>query len=98
MKLAAKQRGERLDLRLPGDDKSLFQQAAALMGIDTTAFVVFAAKQAAQQVLAENRQLLINDTSWQALQSYLVSPVRSSPALQELMNEQEFDTCELPSK
>lgn len=76
----------RLDIRLPVKEKELIKKAAALKNITVSSFVIEAAKTKAIQVLSEN-QMLLDDVSWKELNEYLVSPIRATKELKELLKE-----------
>jgi len=51
----------RLDLRLPSDMKDLLQKAAALSGLDLSAFTLSAAIEKADEVLSRHQTRLLSD-------------------------------------
>lgn len=78
---------ERIDVRAAPPVKQLLQEAAHACHKNLSEFMLDAAVTAAEQMLAERRQFVLNDTQWQAFQEALDRPVQCKPRLKKLLRE-----------
>lgn len=81
----AKRKDYPLSMRLPEADVAIIDRAAELRGRSRTEFVRDAAVRAAEDVLMENRLILMNADDFDAFLAMLSSPAKPVPALVELM-------------
>lgn len=80
----------RMEFKTTEDVKSLLSQAAVLMGVDLTAFVINSAADRARSVLAEHSVLKLNAQDHARFMQLLASPPQPSGALKQLMNMPEL--------
>jgi uncharacterized protein (DUF1778 family) len=64
--MAAAQRGERIDLRLAAELKTLLARAASYCGMSLSSFLVSSAAQRAKEVVAGHETLTLTKRDWQA--------------------------------
>ncbi len=81
--LALKQ--ARMEFKTTEDVKTTLTQAAALMGVDVTAFVIGAASERARAILAENALLQLSLDGQARFLAMLDNPPPATSALRELM-------------
>ena len=79
-------RAARLDLRVEEAEKALLLEAAALSHMSLSAFVLAAARERAESVVAERRRVLLDDETFDAFVAALEAPV-DNPALRSLLAE-----------
>ena len=72
---------ERIDARMPRDTKRIIEQAATLVGVTVSDFVIAQAYQAAQTVIRERETWVLNRAQSQAFVEALLNPPEPSPAL-----------------
>jgi len=77
----------KVQLRLSPAQKAVLAQAAELRGTSLSKFMVEHACEAAQQVLAEEVDLIIAPAKWEAFRKALDEPPRSIPALKKLFTQ-----------
>jgi uncharacterized protein (DUF1778 family) len=75
----------RFDLKLDQEDKTLFAQAAALMGTTMAGFVRAAAKEKAQEMLARESRLTLSAEDFKAFAESLDGAFSPNPALSEAL-------------
>jgi uncharacterized protein (DUF1778 family) len=78
-------RGERIDVRLSAELKSLLGRAAAHSRMSLTGFLVSAATQKAQELLAERERLTLSARDSQAFLAALDKPARRRPRLERAL-------------
>ena len=76
---------ERIALRLTRPQKSLIERAAQVRGSALSEFTVMAAVDKAEQVLADQTDLVLDEAGWQAFCAALDHPARVLPGLRDLM-------------
>jgi uncharacterized protein (DUF1778 family) len=76
-------RAARLDLRVDEADKALLTEAAALTHTSLSAFVLSAARDRAESVIAERRRIVLDDATFDAFVEALDTPA-ANPALRAL--------------
>ena len=77
----------KVQLRLRPDQKAVLARAAQLRQTSLSQFMLEHAYEAAQQVLAEQVDLVLPPAEWQAFCKALDAPPRPIPALQKLLTE-----------
>jgi uncharacterized protein (DUF1778 family) len=80
-------KGTRLQLRLRPDQKAVLVRAAKLCRKTLSTFMLEHAYEAAQQVLADQVDIVMPPAEWQAFCNALDAPPRSIPAIQKLFSE-----------
>lgn len=81
--LALKQ--ARMEFKTTEDVKTTLTQAAALMGVDVTAFVIGAASERARAIIAENALLQLSADGQARFLAMLDNPPAATSDLRELM-------------
>lgn len=76
---------ERIELRIPGEQKSQVEHAAALRGMTTSAFVRDAVIERTQEVIRAERELRLGQEAWERFSAAVESPGASVPGLAELL-------------
>lgn len=74
----------RLNLRLRDADDQLIRHAAAQVGQTVSEFLTTAAVERANDVLADQREFVVDDDTWDAFTALLDKPARPDPRLVEL--------------
>src|SRR5947207_6304838 len=77
----------KVQLRLRPDQKATLARAAELRQTTLSNFMLEHAYEAAQQVLAEQVDIVMPPTEWDAFCQALDAPPRPSPALKKLLRE-----------
>lgn len=79
-------RAARLDLRVDEAEKALLNEAAALLHTSLSAFVLDAARERAESVIAERRRVVLDDETFDAFVAALDTPT-DNPSLRALLAE-----------
>ena len=74
----------RLNLRLNNDDGELIRRAADTLGQSVTEFLTTSAVDRAHEVLADQKQFVLDEDTWEKFVSVLDQPERPDPRLVEL--------------
>jgi len=82
-------RDTRINLRGTSAELEFIRRAAAASQKSLTEFVLESAASAAERVLADRREFLLEADSWQAFQEALERPAVLKPRLSALLNEPE---------
>jgi uncharacterized protein (DUF1778 family) len=77
----------KVQLRLRPDQKAVLARAAALRHTSLSNFMLENAYAAAQQVLAEQTDIVLSPAEWRAFCQALDAPPRPIPALRKLLTE-----------
>lgn len=77
----------RYTLRGDADTKALLTLAARERHTSLSQFMIEAAVEKAQQILAERRHFVLDETEWRAFVNLLDRPPQNKPALKKLLNE-----------
>lgn len=72
---------ERIDARMPRDTKRIIEQAASLVGVTVSDFVIAQAYQAAQTVIKERERWVLNRAQSQAFVEAILNPPEPGHAL-----------------
>ena len=86
-KAATNLKATKIQLRLRPAQKAVLARAAELRHTSLSNFVLEHACQAAQQVLAEQVDIILSPTQWAAFRRALDAPPRVIPALQNLFTQ-----------
>jgi uncharacterized protein (DUF1778 family) len=81
-------RETRLNLRATARQDALIRQAAQATSKTVTEFVLDSASIAAEQVLADRRWFMLDESSWTAFQDLLERPAVVKPRLAKLLSEE----------
>jgi uncharacterized protein (DUF1778 family) len=85
----------RMELKTTPSMKDLLQSAAALEGLDLTAFVISSAAEKARTVLIAHSQITHNLDQQLTLARVLSSPAKPTQAMKKLMGLPDFAGAEL---
>lgn len=77
---------DRLNLRVPPEDRELFDQAAEVADESLSRFVLKSSRDRAEQILADRTQFSVNLESWESIIDALDGPARSRTELLELFS------------
>ena len=80
-------KGTKVQLRLRPDQKTVLARAAELRRTSLSNFMLEHAYEAAQQVLAEQVDIVMPPAEWDAFCKALDAPPRSIPALKKLLSQ-----------
>ena len=75
----------RIELRATEDDRDLLDRAAAALGTDRSSFLLAQGRLAAQRVLADREQFVLDDDGQQEWELINGRPARSLPGLARLL-------------
>ena len=78
---------ERLNLRVSSDQKHLLEQAAVVVGMSASGFVLEAALADAQAVLMQRQLLVLSQRDSQALDAALTEPPAPAEALRRAVQD-----------
>jgi uncharacterized protein (DUF1778 family) len=81
----SRRRSRRLELRTTPHERALIDRAAAASDADLTEFVVASAVQAAQRVLADRDEFVLDAHALEAWEAINSRPARHLPGLRRLM-------------
>ena len=87
MKSRSNLKATQLQLRLRPDQKAVLSRAAQLRQTSLSNFMLEHACEAAQQVLAEEVDIVLSPAAWRAFCKALDAPPRSIPALRKLLTQ-----------
>ena len=82
---AKRTKSERLEVRTTPEDRALIDRAVAVTDSDLTDFVVTNLRIAAQRVLADRRELVLDDEARQAWERINRGPARTLASLRDLV-------------
>lgn len=77
----------KVQLRLRPDQKAVLARAAQLRQVSLSNFMLEHAYEAAQQVLAEQHEIVMSPAEWKAFCRALDAPPRPIPALKKLLTQ-----------
>jgi uncharacterized protein (DUF1778 family) len=84
---AQKNRTERLNLRVTGDQARLIRLAAKETSANVSSFIVESACLRAEMSLASQRHLVYTEDQWAAFVAALDQPAKAKPRLKKLLAE-----------
>jgi uncharacterized protein (DUF1778 family) len=85
MPQAVRKKDHPLSMRLPEEDVSLIDRAAAIRGRSRTEFVRDAAVRAAEEVVLEGGLIRLSGKGFEEFMKILAAPAKPVPALVEIM-------------
>jgi uncharacterized protein (DUF1778 family) len=91
--MAATLKSARMELKTTEEAKELLSLAAALDGMDLTAFVLGPAMDRARKVLSEHASIALTRDAQARLASLLLQPPEPTDAMRELMNLPDLPTA-----
>jgi len=77
---------ERIEFRVSPDLKHQLEQAASATGLTVAAFVKTAALNTARQTLRDQRQLQLDNDSWDKFLAAVAQPGQVAPGLADLLD------------
>jgi len=81
----------RIEFKTSKDIKILLQEAANVLGMDLSSFLISTATQRAKDVMLEEQMLRLSKEEWKHFEKELENPKASTKALKELMNMEGFN-------
>ncbi|MEU6713774.1 DUF1778 domain-containing protein [Nonomuraea sp. NPDC046802] len=81
-------RETRLNLRASARQNTLIRLAAQAKNTTVTAFILDSASRAAEQVLADRRWFLLDESAWASFEDSLERPAVIKPRLAELISKE----------
>jgi uncharacterized protein (DUF1778 family) len=78
---------ERLNIRVSRAEKAVVEQAASLRHMAVSQFMLQAALQSAEEVLADQSRFIVPEDRWMQFSALLDRPARVIPALAEAASE-----------
>lgn len=82
--MATPAKNSRLNLRLREADDELIRRAASQVGQTVTEFLTSTAIERAHEVMADQREFVLDESTWSAFSELLNEPPRPDPRLMEL--------------
>lgn len=79
-------KAERLHLRVDPEQKALLEAASRAAGDTVSGFVLRAATEAAADFLADRREFILDEQTWQVFDQALSRPATEVPGLRELLS------------
>ena len=76
-----------INIRARPTQRNLIDKAAAVLNKNRSDFMLEAACREAENVLLDQRLLLVGDKAWQAFEALIDAPVKDNPALRKLFND-----------
>jgi uncharacterized protein (DUF1778 family) len=80
-------RDRRLQLRATAREETLIKVAAERQGVNVTDFIISAARQKAEETLADQTRFVLNGHQWKQFMEALDRPPREKPRLKKLFSE-----------
>ena len=90
MSVAVDMKDARIEFKTSKDIKALLQDAANVLGMDLSSFLISTATQRAKSVIKEEKLLVLSQKEWRAFEKELQSPQKPTKALKDLMNLEGF--------
>jgi uncharacterized protein (DUF1778 family) len=76
-----------INIRARTTQRNLIDKAAAMLNKNRSDFMLEAACREAENVLLDQRLLLVGDKAWQAFEALIDAPVKNNPALRKLLHD-----------
>jgi uncharacterized protein (DUF1778 family) len=80
-------RDRRFQLRATASEETLIKIAAERQGVNVTDFIIRAARERAEEALADQTRFFLNEQQWQQFTNALDRPAREKPRLKKLFSE-----------
>jgi uncharacterized protein (DUF1778 family) len=80
-------RDRRFQLRATAREETLIKVAAERRGVNVTDFILSAAREKAEETLADQTRFVLNDAQWKQFMEALDRPPRGKPRLRKLLAE-----------
>jgi uncharacterized protein (DUF1778 family) len=80
-------RDRRFQLRATAREETLIKVAAEQQGLNVTDFIISAAREKAEETLADQTRFVLEDPQWKRFMEALDSPPQSKPRLKKLFRE-----------
>lgn len=80
-------RNRRFQLRASARDETLIKIAAERRGVNVTDFILTAAREKAEETLADQTEFVLNDEQWKRFMDALDRPPREKSRLRKLFSE-----------
>ena len=77
----------RFQLRTTAREETLIKVAAARQGINVTDFILSAAREKAEEALADQTRFVVNELQWKQFMAALDRPAKEKPRLRKLFAE-----------
>jgi uncharacterized protein (DUF1778 family) len=80
-------RDRRFQLRATASEESLIKVAAERQGVNVTDFIISAAREKAEEALADQTRFVLNEKQWKQFMEALDRPAQEKPRLKKLFAE-----------
>jgi uncharacterized protein (DUF1778 family) len=80
-------RVRRFQLRATAREETLIKVAVDRRGVNVTDFIISAAREKAEETLADQTRFVLNDERWKRFNAALDQPPREKPRLRRLFSE-----------
>jgi len=80
-------RNRRFQLRATAREETLIKVAVGRQGVNVTDFILGAAREKAEQTLADQTRFILNHQQWKRFMEALDQPPREKPRLRKLFSE-----------
>ena len=77
----------RIELKTSPEVKELLEQAAAINGINLTAFIINHVREKALAIVESEKTIQLNQQAWAQFEAILDNPRKATPALKALFTE-----------
>ena len=80
-------RDRRIQLRATASEETLIKVAAERQGVHVTDFIIRAAREKAEEALADQTRFMLNERQWKLFMEALDRPAQDKPRLTKLFSE-----------
>jgi uncharacterized protein (DUF1778 family) len=80
-------KGRRFQLRASAREETLIKVAAERQGVNVTDFILSAAREKAEETLADQTRFVLHEEQWEEFMNALDRPAREKPPLRKLFTE-----------
>lgn len=80
-------RNRRFQLRATAHEETLIKVAADRQGVNVTDFILSAAREKAEEALADQTRFVLNEQQWKQFMEALDRPAQDKPRLKKLFTE-----------
>ncbi|GIU13919.1 type II toxin-antitoxin system TacA family antitoxin [Shewanella morhuae] len=77
----------RIELKTSPEVKELLERAAAINGVNLTAFIINQARERAKEIVESETILCLNQRAWAQFEAILDNPPKATPELKALLSE-----------